>query len=390
MWISGAALAAVLLLGLGLWATLHFSNQRRVQEEITNLWSSTGDDQPAYLQLPADSSRKGRTGSNVFDAITEEVQLVFDRSVPAVVKIRSLSGATPLAGTGFFIDKDGTLLTAYAVVRESDRVWIEFNGQKLEASVLGRDARSGVALLRVDRKNTPYLPFGNSDDLRMASGLISVAYPLNLPIAPSFGFVTGFDVRYLNRFFSTTHIRANIPISPGQIGGPILNSRGQVVGLLAMAIQEGKECYILPVNSVVRIAADMHKNGKVRHGWVGVAVVEGQPLTEGTKPVVVSNLFPETPAATSGIMPGDVVLKIGNRNILTPRDVLDASFFSSVGQKLPVLVLRNNEQKTFTITVAERRSPVSAGLVMEPQDNFIAPFVTPQGRGPQRVHSTQP
>jgi len=328
--------------------------------------------------------------ASVFDSITQEVQQVFERSAPAVVKIRAQSGAAPLAGTGFFIDKNGTLLTSYAVVRESDRVWIEFNNQKLEAKVLGRDPRSGMALLKVDRANTPFLSFGNSDDLRMASGLISVAYPFNLPAAPSFGFVTGFDVQYLNRFFATTHVRANVPVSPGQIGGPILNSKGQVVGLLAMAIQDGKECYVLPINSVARIAADIHKNGKAHHGWVGVGVVEGEALSEGARPVVVSNLFAETPAATSGIKPGDIVLKIGQREIRAPKDVLDASFYATVGKKIPIIVLRNNEMKTFQITVTERRSPVSAGLVMEAHDPLVAPFVSPQAQSPQRVRSVQP
>jgi len=327
--------------------------------------------------------------ASVFEAITQEVQQVFDRASPAVVKIRSISGPAPLAGTAFFIDNQGTLLTAYAVVREAPKAWIEYQNQKLEARILGRDPRSGIALLKIDRTGTPFLPFGNSDDLKMASGLISVAYPFNLPLAPSFGFVTGFDVRYLNRFFSTTHIRANVQVTPGQIGGPILNSKGQVVGLLALAIQDGKECYILPVNSIARVAADIHQAGHARHGWVGVGVVEGQPLADGPKPVVVTNLFAETPAATSGIQPGDIVLKIGRREIHTPRDVLDASFFSKVGEKLPVVVLRDGQLRTFEITVAERKPLApSAGMPMDPSDNLTIPFVTPQDQGPVQVRGT--
>jgi serine protease Do len=325
--------------------------------------------------------------ASVFDAITQEVQQVFQQASPAVVKIRTISGSATLAGTAFFIDDQGTLLTAYAVVREAPKAWVEYQNQKIEAQIIGRDVRSGMALLKIDRTGTPHLTFGNSDDLRMASGLISVAYPFNLPLAPSFGFVTGFDVRYLNRFFATTHIRANVSVTPGQIGGPILNSKGQVVGLLTLAIQEGKECYILPINSVARVAADIHKTGKARHGWVGVGVVEGQPLGEGTKPVIVTNLFTETPAATSGIQPGDVVLKIGARTIQSPQDVLDASFFSSVGEKLPVVVMRDGQLRTFHLTVAERK-PVSpsAGLPIDPSDNLTVPFVTPRDTAPVRVN----
>lgn len=334
------------------------------------------------LALPAQSS--------VFEAITQEVQQVFERAAPAVVKIRAISGPAPLAGTAFFIDDQGTLLTSYAVVREAPKAWIEYQNQKLEAKILGRDPRSGIALLKIDRTGTPHLTFGNSDDLKMASGLISVAYPFNLPLAPSFGFVTGFDVRYLNRFFSTTHIRANVQVSPGQIGGPILNSQGKVVGLLSLAIQDGKECYILPANSIARIVADIQQTGRAHHGWVGVGVVEGQPLGDGPKPVVVSHLFAETPAASSGIQPGDVVLKIGKREIHSPRDVMDASFFSKVGEKLPVVVLREGQLRTFEITVAERKPLTpSAGIPIDPTDNLTVPFVTPQDQGPVRVNSSR-
>ncbi len=322
-----------------------------------------------------------RAESSIFDAITSEVQQVFDQASPAVVRVRAVGGAYPLAGTGFFIDDQGTVLTSYAVIRESEHVWVDYLDQKEPATVLGRDARSGVALLRIQRTDTPHLRFGNSDDVRMASGLISVAYPFNLPAAPSFGFVTGFDVRYLNRFFATTHIRANINVSPGQIGGPILNSRGRVLGLLVMAIQDGKECYILPVNSVARIAADIHQSGTARHGWVGVGVVEGQADPVGVRPVIVSNLFDQTPAAASGLQPGDVVLRIGDRDIRSPRDVLDASFYSRIGEQIPVQVRRDDEIKTFTFTVTERQTAApGAGLVPDSSDNLIIPFVSPESR----------
>ncbi|MEM6601762.1 MAG: S1C family serine protease [Verrucomicrobiota bacterium] len=317
----------------------------------------------------------------MFDSISEEVNRIFQKSSPAIVKVRSVSGSSPLAGTGFFINDSGLILTSYAVVRDSPKAWIEYDERKLTANILGRDVRSGVALLQVDEADTPFLDLGDSSDLKMASGLVSVAYPYNLPLAPAFGFVTGFDVRYLNRFFATTHIRANVKVSPGQIGGPLLNTNGKVVGLMVLAVQEGKECYALPSNSANRIISDILENGKARHGWVGVGVIESKKSESDLhKSVIVSNLYRNTPAAQSGLEPGDVVRKIGDQIVTTPSDILDAAFFSTVGKPVPVEVIRNGEKMVFSLPIVERpeqQRPVDS-LIKPGKDTMIAPFVSPQ------------
>ncbi|MEM6883714.1 MAG: S1C family serine protease [Verrucomicrobiota bacterium] len=319
--------------------------------------------------------------TGVFDSISEEVNRIFKAASPAIVKVRTVSGSSPLAGTGFFINDSGVIITSYAVVRDSNKAWIEFEEQKLTAEILGKDPRSGVAILKVDQADTPFLKLGDSSDLKMASGLVSVAYPYNLPVAPAFGFVTGFDVRYLNRFFATTHIRASVKVSPGQIGGPLLNTKGDVVGLMVLAVQDGKECYALPSNSVTRIINDIMDNGKARHGWVGVGVIEIKKSPEDLhKSVIVSNLYRDTPAAQSGLEPGDVVKKIGDQEITTPSDILDAAFFSTVGEPVPVEVIRNGEKMVFSLPIVERpeeQRPVDS-LIKPGKDTMIAPFVSPE------------
>lgn len=316
----------------------------------------------------------------VFDSISEEVNRIFEKSSPAIVKVRTVSGTRPRAGSGFFIDNQGTILTSYAVVLDARKAWVEYQNRKLTAEIIGKDRRSGVALLKVEEENTPFLELGDSTQLKMASGLVSVAYPYNLPLAPAFGFVTGFDVRYLNRFFATTHIRANVPISPGQIGGPLLNTEGKVVGLMVLAVQEGKECYALPVNSAKRIIEDIQQNGAARHGWVGVGVIEGKPTETGKRPVIVSNLFRDTPAAESGIQPGDEVQKIGDHPVNEPSDILDAAFFSRVGSPVPVEVVRDGKKLVFDLPIVERPAGSSAvnRLIAPGKDTMIAPFVSPQ------------
>ncbi|NJK93436.1 MAG: serine protease [Blastochloris sp.] len=288
---------------------------------------------------------------------------MFDQASPAIIRIAAITGVSPLAGTGFFIDGQGTILTAYDVIRDAPKAWVEYKGEKLEARILGRDARSGVALLKIDKKNTPFLKMGDSDQVKVAGGLISVAYPYNLPLTPSFGFVKGLEVRYLNRFFATTHIRADVPVSPGQIGGPLLNSKAEVVGLLVLGIQDGKEIYCLPINSAQRIREDLVKYGQARHGWVGVGVVEGEPEVErgGIRPVLVSHFYEETPAMKSGIIKGDRVMMIGKRVVNQPADILDAAFFSRVGELLPVKVMRQGKEQSFLVKVGERPGKFSLG-----------------------------
>ncbi|MEM6822388.1 MAG: S1C family serine protease [Verrucomicrobiota bacterium] len=321
----------------------------------------------------------------VFDSISKEVNKIFEAASPSVVKVRALSGTRPRAGTGFFIDNSGTLLTSYAIILDSNKAWVEYQDKKFTAKVLGKDPRSGVALLKIDAQKTPFLTMGDSDQLKMASGLVSVAYPYNLPLAPAFGFVTGFDVRYLNRFFATTHIRANVAISPGQIGGPLLNTKGEVVGLMVLAVQKGKECYALPMTSVKRIISDFEAGGEARHGWVGVGVVEGPVLESGERPVVVSNLFRGTPAAESGLQPGDIVKKIGKKPIQIPSDILDAAFFSEVGKPVEVQIVRKGKKLVFDLPIVERPEESAAvnSLIAPGRDTLIAPFVSPEPKKSQ-------
>ncbi len=301
----------------------------------------------------------------VFDSIGKEVHDVFERVKDSVVKVKSDNGVMMLTGSGFFIDEEGTLLTSSLIVVDDTATTVETEENKWEARVLGKDLRSGLALLKVYGVKSKPLTFAVSNSLKAASAVVGVGFPYNLPVAPSFGLVAGFDFQYLNKFFPTTHIRANLPISPGQVGGPLINSKGEVVGVLAMSADDGRACYAIPSMAVERILQELKKSGKARHGWVGVGVSEKE-TSASTKGVVVSNLFENTPALTSGIKVGDLVLKIGSREIRRPSDVIDLSFFSRVGEDLPVIVVREGKTMNFKITVQERPTLLPAVFQKDP------------------------
>lgn len=317
-------------------------------------------------------------GGGVFDQIAAEVNGVYEQAVPTVVRLRATDGAEQLAGTGFFIDGQGTILTAYAVVGQAESVSVDVNGRSFTAKILGRDPRSGIAIIKIPATQTPHLAFGEGMRLRPASAVVSVAFPYDLKAEPTFGLVAGFDVKYLTRFFATTHLRVNLPIKPGQIGGPLLDSQGKVVGVLMLEIDEGKACYALPIEAAVKVANDMQKFGGPKHGWMGVGVMPDRSRPERGAPVFVDRLYAGTPAEKSGLKMGDEVISIGGRAVQEPSDILDAAFFSQVGAKVPVKVKRDGKEQMFTITVAAR--PESSRIV-EPAPLFPNPSGEPANQG---------
>src|SRR5216117_4247483 len=150
-------------------------------------------------------------------AISHQLKDIFQRVAKAVVKIHGVDEHSEICGTGFFVDPTGTLYTAYTVGGEDGNFTVEFGGKKYPARQLVADIRSGTAILKVD-ETTPALPLGKSEELELATPVISIGYPLDLQKTPNFGMIAGFDRKCLGRFFSTVHLRVNVPTQRGEAG----------------------------------------------------------------------------------------------------------------------------------------------------------------------------
>jgi serine protease Do len=304
--------------------------------------------------------------ADLFQLSGDETGALVDKAKLAIVQVRSGDPGFILAGSGFFIDDQGTVLTSSTILGDNSSARVVINGIEMDAKILGNDPRSGLAMLRVSYAESPFVPLAHASDLKTGDGVVMLGYPLNLPVAPSQGPVSGFDASYLDRGavpkssmaaierFATTHIHASVPISPGQVGGPLLNSRGEVVGLVATSPDDGRSIYALPVEAMDKIMADFNQYGHARHGWVGVNVVEGPDTEHDGRTVRVVQVVPGTPASESGIRAGDTVLRIDAREIYRPADVLDASFFSQVGGNMNVVVRRDEKLYNYTFAVIER------------------------------------
>ena len=280
-------------------------------------------------------------------AISREVKEVFDRCAKAIVKIEATDQHGDLSGTGFFIDPMGTLYTAYSVGGgEAENINVEFRGKKYPARQLVADLRSGVALLKVDLAS-PALPIGNSEQLEMATPVVAIGYPLDLAETPSFGMIAGFDRKCFGGYFPTRHLRVNLPPQRGEGGAPLLNLKGEVVGILLYSF-ENNSCYALPIEAAEKIRSDYVRFGEPRYGWIGTNVQEATAPVEGSR-ALTTEVGKDTPAAEAGLKPGDVVLQIGRTKVREPEDILEASFFLTAGDAVPITVMRGNEKITFQI-----------------------------------------
>jgi serine protease Do len=310
-----------------------------------------------------------RAQDDTAGAISREVKGLFERCAKAVVKIHAVDEHSELSGTGFFIDPTGTIYTSYSVGGDADDFTVQFGGKKYHATRLMADVRSGIALLRVEAA-TPFLPIGKSAEIGLTTPVVAIGYPLDLPETPSFGMVAGFDRQAMGRYFSTTHLRVNLPTQRGEAGAPLLNFKGEVVGILISSVDSGSACYALPIDAAEKIRRDYVRFGDAHHGWIGIDVQAAEAPVAGSN-ARMTQIRENTPAADSGLQPGDVLLQVGRVPVHQPEDVIDASFFISAGDTVPITVMRGDQRLTFNI---EAGSPKSDTMALAPSRSWAVPM----------------
>src|SRR5437588_1117240 len=300
--------------------------------------------------------------------ITEHVKQISARAAKAVVKTHGVDEHSESCGTGFFIDPTGTLYTAYTVGGEAGNFSVEFDGKKYPARQLVADVRSGTAMLKVE-ETTPALPIGKSEQLEVATPVVAIGFPLDLQETPNFGMIAGFDRKYLGRFFSTIHLRVNVPTQRGEAGAPLLNMRGEVVGIIVSSLENNSSCYAVPIEAAEKIRNAFVRFGQARHGWVGVNQLTEAPEPAGGSRARVTQITVGTPASKCGMKEGDVLLQLGQKRICEPEDVFDASFYITAGEMVPITVMRGDKKLTFHVQADLH--PVSKNVPMLPDGTEI-------------------
>ena len=312
----------------------------------------------AVLAAPVVFAQENVAAPSVAEAISQEVRAIFQKCRKAVVKIEATDNHGALSGSGFFIDPNGTILTSYTVGGESRDILVSCGGGRLPARRLVSDPRSGVAILKVDAE-TPFVAIGKSRDLAIATPVVAIGYPMDLPASPSFGTVAGFDIKYGGRYFAAMHIRANVPVQRGQGGAPLLNLHGEVVGILISSLDAGSAAFALPIEAAEKVRKDFVRFGEVRPGWLGVGVRPMDVAVAGST-AQIDQVFADAPGIKAGLEKDDIILEIGDRKIQSTDDVREASFFTTAEDELTVKVWRDGAELALTVTPADH--PTSAHM----------------------------
>jgi serine protease Do len=266
-------------------------------------------------------------------------------------------------GSGFIVNANGYIVTNNHVVDGATEIRVKMDdGRELAGTVVGRDPKTDLALLKVEATGLPVIPFGDSSALQVGESVMAIGNPFGLEQTVTTGIVSATG-RVIGQGPYDDFIQTDASINPGNSGGPLINSRGQVVGINnAIFSQSGGSVgigFAIPINQVKPVVTQLAASGKVTRGWLGVSI---QPLTpelakgfqmSGSAGALVASVEPDSPAARAGVKAGDVVTQFDGQKIAHPGDLSRLVANTAVGRRVALDVIRDGKPVTLDVTVAQ-------------------------------------
>lgn len=291
---------------------------------------------------------------------------IFEENKDAIVQVKAAyqrineSGDPDIEvrmGTGFFISREGHILTNAVLASDADRIWAIHLGIEYPAKSFGDDKSNNLSLLQLS--NLPekfnFLHLTDSPELpSIGTMVVRLSTPFELEPTPYLGLIAGHESRFGERIFPCTYIRTSIPRAVGEDGAPLLDLNGNLVGVQIGILRELQASYFLPTRAALRLRDDLLFSGKVTYGWIGFDVEEQNTIKNGTQ-IVLSRVYSDTPAESVGMFPGDVLVNIGDYDIKRVSDVRNAIFYTREGQFVSVKVKRDNEEIDYNMRVAVKQ-----------------------------------
>jgi len=278
--------------------------------------------------------------------------------------------------SGFIIDAEGHILTSHHIASEDDRFKVSLlDGDEYEATLVGKDARRHVALLKIDAdRPLPFIPLGNSDALEVGQWVVVLGNPLGSGEVLHAGIVNAtarpFAAPWKGGRDDMQYIMTEAASHQAVRGGPLLNLAGEAVGLNIGPRHRAREVGLaVPINAIKAILEELKLRGEVPTGWLGITVQELTPplaryfqLSEEEKGVLVAGVEPGSPAEQAGLKSGDLVVTFDGEEVVEPEDLSGLVAGTPPGKQAAVEVIREGKPLSLTVTVggAARKVPSPA------------------------------
>ena len=262
-------------------------------------------------------------------------------------------------GSGFIIDPEGYIITNFHVVDSAQTIKVKLIDEtELTATLVGADRKTDLALIKVETdKPLRAISFGDSDSLKVGEWVIAIGNPLGLSYSVTAGIVSA-KGRVIGAGPYDDFIQTDASINPGNSGGPLINIRGEVVGVNTLIIQGGQNLgFAIPINMVSGVIEQIRTQGHVTRGWLGIEFrpVDNDEAAEMQLPsegALIQNVVPGSPAEKAGMQSGDLLVEYGGQKVSPdelPRLVAD----SAVGDRVKVKVYRDGDEKTLNVRIGE-------------------------------------
>ncbi|MBR0445238.1 MAG: trypsin-like peptidase domain-containing protein [Clostridia bacterium] len=353
------------------------------QQSIKPAESGVTTPTPAPTAAPTESDREmpeldgavpsiGSDSGNPIPTIFENVS----PSVVGVVQYRTMDGILSVygSGTGFIVSSKGYILTNAHVVEGAELVTVMLpDGEEIDAKVIGIDSDTDVGVLKVEHEGLKALAIGNSDDVRVGEFVLAIGNPLDmkrLANTLTFGIISAKSREITIEGQTNSYLQTDAAINYGNSGGPLLNMRGEVIGInSAKSITAGYDSFgnpisaegigfALPINTSVEIMRILIEKGTVERPAVGITVYT---LTEAQaaklnveKGVYVESVVKDGPASKAGVKAGDIIIKVNGSELADQSELVKVINSCKIGDSIDLVLLRNGEEISCTIQLGNK------------------------------------
>ncbi len=283
-------------------------------------------------------------------------------------------------GSGFIIDPQGYIVTNNHVIEGADEIQVRLSNEKeYDAEIVGRDPNTDIALIKIKGEGKfPAAQLGNSDDMEIGQWVVAIGNPFGLEHTVTAGIISA-KGRVIGSGPYDDFIQTDASINPGNSGGPLINMKGEVIGINTAIIASGQGIgFAVSINPAKSIIEQLKSSGEVTRGWLGVAIQDISPEiaeyygVEEKNGVLVTEVFEGDPADRAGIKAKDIIVAVNGKAVKATRDLTRMIADIEVGDTAGVTVLRNGRKKEIRVTIAKREDErMTSGKYTPEQKNDL-------------------